>query len=77
MAYEIFKHLNYENEPEVSNEFDELFCKVAEKTKPESFSKFEEIIKEAFEGKYDIQFKEWGEKIKLDKNKLVTLFGDK
>ena len=74
MSYEIFKHLNYDKEPETANEFDTLFCKIAEKTQPESFVKMGEIVKEAFDGKYDNQFTEWGEKLKLDRDKLVKLF---
>lgn len=74
MAYEIFKHLNYDKEPETPNDFDALFCKIAEKTKPETFKRMTEIVKEAFEGKYDNQMTEWGEKLKLDRKKLVKLF---
>lgn len=66
--------MNYEKEPETPNEFDSLFCKVAEKMKPESFQKMEDIVKEAFEGKYNNQFIEWGEKLKLDRDKLAKLF---
>jgi hypothetical protein len=74
MAYEIFQHLNYEKEPETPNEFDSLFCKIAEKTKPDTFKQMEETIKEAFDGKYDNNFIEWGEKLKLDREKLMKLF---
>ena len=74
MAYEIFQHLNYEKEPETPNDFDSLFCKIAEKAKPESFAKMGEMVKEAFEGKYDNHFIEWGEKLKLDREKLAKLF---
>ena len=74
MSYEIFKHLNYDKDPETPNDFDTLFCKVAEKSKPESFAQMEEIVKTAFDGKYDIQLKEWGEKLKLDRVKLAKLF---
>jgi hypothetical protein len=74
MAYEIFKHLNYDKEPVTSNDFDSLFCKIAEKAQPETFSKMGEMVKEAFEGKYDNEFIEWGEKLKLDRDKLTKLF---
>jgi hypothetical protein len=74
MGYELFKHLNYEKEPDTPNEFDALFCKIAEKMEPKSFKEMEGIVKEAFEGKYDKQVTEWGEKLKLDWNKLEDLF---
>ena len=74
MGYEIFSHLNYDKEPETANEFDSLFCKIAEKAEPESFAKMGEIVKEAFKGKYDNEFTEWGEKLKLDRVKLTKLF---
>lgn len=74
MGYEIFRHLNYDKDPITPNDFDALFCKVAEKSKPESFVQMEEIVKTAFDGKYDLQLKEWGEKLKLDRVKLAKLF---
>jgi len=72
--FEIFKHLNYEKEPKTAKEFDIFFSKFAEKEKPETFSKMGELIKEAFNGKFDIPFIEWGEKLKLDRAKLANLF---
>jgi hypothetical protein len=74
MAYNIFKHLNYDKEPETPNDFDALFCKIAEKIEPTSFKQMEETVKEAFDGKYDNQVAEWGEKLKLDRDKLTRLF---
>lgn len=74
MSYEIFQHLNYDKEPETPNDFDSLFCKVAEKMEPKSFKEMEEIVKKAFEGKYDKELVEWGEKLKLDRGKLSKLF---
>lgn len=74
MGYEIFKHLNYDKDPETPNDFDSLFCKIAEKMEPESFKRMEEIVKEAFEGKYDTQLTVWGDKLKIDRVKLAKLF---
>ena len=74
MDFEIFQHLNYKKRPETAKDFDEFFSKFAEENKPGSFAKMEEMINEQYNGSYNVQLAEWGEKLKLDKDKLLKLF---
>lgn len=73
MSYEILKNLNGKTVPETSNDFDKFFTKFAEEYKPKSFTEMQDMVKQAYD-KYEIELKEWAEKISLDKNKIKKIF---
>lgn len=74
---EIFKDIRAPHEPVTDTDFEKMFTKIAADNNCTTGSELQTIVNDTYNGKYNLEFDKWAEKLTLDRTRLLDVFKKK